>query len=69
MSKNLTSIHKTKIGAIFLIVLGAYFLLKNLNIIPEGWDIGVLWPLLLIVPGILLLSGKDARDHERPGRG
>ena len=48
-----------KYAAAIAILLGGYFLLKNLNIIHDGWDIGVLWPLVMIVPGVLFLLTKD----------
>src|SRR5689334_2372585 len=39
-----------------LVVLGAVFLVQNLNIVWLRWlDIGMLWPLLLICGGIVLI--------------
>lgn len=50
-------------AAVVAIILGVYFLLRNFNILPDSWDIGILWPLLLIVPGVLFLFEKDAKDN------
>ena len=48
------------IGAILLIVLGALFLLTNFGWFP--WDrLGQLWPLILIVAGILMLRKRLGR--------
>jgi hypothetical protein len=39
-----------------LVILGVIYLLENLNIPGMGWfDIDVLWPILLIVGGIVFL--------------
>jgi len=47
-------------GALILIVLGTVFLLNNFGLLP--WSIwGMvwrLWPLFLIIPGILILVRK-----------
>lgn len=52
-------LYGSKYRAILVIVLGIYFLLHNFQVIPDSWDIGQLWPLLLIVPAtIFLVSSK-----------
>jgi len=66
MSKDKISmrwLRETKIGAVFFLIIGVFFLLQNFNLLPEGWDVGKLWPLLLIIPAILFLmrdSGKKS---------
>ena len=39
-----------------MIFLGFYFLASNLGVMPEGFSLGQLWPLLLIIPGAINLS-------------
>lgn len=47
---------RASFGAIFLIVLGALFLLSNLGLIPRlGPLFATWWPLILIVVGVSLL--------------
>ncbi len=50
------------VAGVFLILLGALFILDNLRIVDAGslWDY---WPLLLIVPGVTRLLGPS-----RPGQ-
>lgn len=51
------------VAGVVLIVLGAFFLLQNLNVWWIGWVTGkVLWPAALIVIGLVLLlrRGKGA---------
>ena len=45
---------------LFMIVFGAFFLLDEFNFIPYWFDFEKLWPLVFIIPGILLIarSGK-----------
>lgn len=45
----------------FLIVIGAIFLLENLNLIPAiNWSI--IWPLILIFAGFYLLKKRGGDD-------
>lgn len=55
------------VWALVLIICGAYFLSKNLNILPR---LGVIWPLVLIVLGSVALyqafrEGKRGSSHSR----
>ncbi|OGL77532.1 hypothetical protein A3J43_02790 [Candidatus Uhrbacteria bacterium RIFCSPHIGHO2_12_FULL_54_23] len=43
---------RRNVGAVVLIVLGALFLLNNFM---PRWDFGRLWPVFLIVVGVMLL--------------
>jgi hypothetical protein len=45
---------------IILIILGAIFLLNNYGF--TNFDIGKLWPLFLIVPGVFMIIGKSQED-------
>lgn len=48
-----------------LVFLGAYFLLRNLNIPWLFWlDLNLLWPLLLIAAGILLVARRGQFANE-----
>ncbi len=44
-------------GGIVLIIIGVYFLLKNLGVI-KGVDFGIVWPVAIILVGIYLLFKK-----------
>jgi hypothetical protein len=48
-------------GGLFLIFLGLIFLLTNLGLLPSSvWDeIWKFWPVLIIMLGIRLLTGKN----------
>ena len=46
--------HGMVIGGIIVLGIGVFFLLSNLDIIP---DVGKMWPLILVVVGIALLIG------------
>jgi len=44
-----------------LIIIGAIFLLENLNLIPAiNWS--VIWPLLLILAGVYLMKKRGGDD-------
>lgn len=44
-------------GGLILILLGVFFLLRNLGLLPWlDWD--VIWPFILIIAGIYLLLEK-----------
>ena len=46
----------SRMGAIILIVLGVFFLLSNLGLVPEfGPLLRRWWPLILIVIGVTML--------------
>ena len=54
------------IAGLLLVAFGAYFLLDEFNIIPYWFDFDKLWPLVFIIPGILIISknGKGKRYKE-----
>jgi phage shock protein C len=61
---------KTSTGSIIagaiLIMIGAFFILDDLNIIPD-WDMEHLWPIILIAVGVVVLfagSKKQPWDHK-----
>jgi len=48
-------------GAIILILIGVFFQLRNLDLLPG--DIGnYFWPVLLIIVGIMILLGSSKQD-------
>ena len=47
---------------IFLIALGVFFLLDEFDIIPPWFDLGKLWPLVIIIPGILMIAKSSKKD-------
>lgn len=57
---------------LFLIAFGAFLLLDEFGIIPFWFEIGRFWPLLLIIPGFLLLAKskrEKSADNEPIHRG
>lgn len=51
--------HRRKHGilpGVILVILGTIFLLNNYGF--TNFDIGKLWPLFLIIPGIFIILGK-----------
>ena len=59
---NKTETEKAKKGilpGVILIVLGVVFLLNNYGY--TEIDIGKLWPLFLIIPGIFMILGKSKK--------
>jgi phage shock protein C len=54
------------IAGLLLVAFGAYFLLDEFNVIPYWFDFEKLWPLIFIIPGLLIISknGKSRRYHE-----
>lgn len=49
------------IAGIILVVLGAYFLASEFHFIPFWFSLHKLWPLIFIIPGILILSNSRRR--------
>jgi hypothetical protein len=45
------------IGGVLLVLIGAVFLLNNFDVF-GGVDFSRFWPLLIIVPGMLLIFGR-----------
>jgi phage shock protein C len=54
---------KVIFGLIF-IALGGFFLLDEFNLIPFWFDLGKLWPLIFIIPGLMMIS-KAGRNGKR----
>ena len=44
------------IAGLIMVGFGAFFLLDEFNIIPYWFDLDKLWPLIFIIPGILIIS-------------
>jgi len=49
------------VAGVVLIFLGGYFMLDQFDIIPEWFDLDKLWPLVLIIPGVLMILGGGKR--------
>lgn len=52
--------------ALLLLLLGGFFLARNLDIIPEGWTVYIL-PGVLVFVGLLILLGPALRRRRRKG--
>ena len=57
---------KGNFAAIVLVLLGSFFLLKNLGLIDISlWELfRIWWPLILIVVGIMLFFAPDGRNRK-----
>jgi phage shock protein C len=53
------------IGGLLLIFMGVYFLSEEFNILPYWVSFHRLWPLVLIIPGIMMLTRATKKDHVR----
>lgn len=53
------------IAGLLLVGFGAYFLLDEFNIIPYWFDFDKLWPLVFIIPGILIISKNGKRPRHK----
>lgn len=50
------------VGGIILVLVGVYFLLGGLSWLPENSQ-AMVWPLALIIAGVLFLLNPDTEDH------
>lgn len=52
---------------VILILVGIYFLLRNYGVLPEGLEIEKLWPLILIIVGVMAFVNRGAcsRDGDK----
>ena len=51
------------IGLIF-VALGAFFLLDEFNFVPDWFEFQKLWPLILIIPGIIMISKANKKSWQ-----
>jgi phage shock protein PspC (stress-responsive transcriptional regulator) len=49
----------------FLVILGLYFLFHEFNFIPYWISLEKLWPLIFIIPGIIILSNARKKEDRR----
>lgn len=55
------------IAGLILLALGGYFLLEEFNVVPDWFELSRLWPIAIIVLGILMISKAGGKTHtERP---
>jgi hypothetical protein len=53
-------LHRSRTGAVVLIVVGTLFLLSNLGLIPQvGPLLRQWWPLILIIAGVLMFVQRS----------
>lgn len=53
-------LHRSRTGAVILIIVGTLFLLANLGFIPQiGPLLRQWWPLILIIVGVLMLAQRS----------
>ncbi|WP_051189741.1 PspC domain-containing protein [Daejeonella oryzae] len=53
------------IVGLLMIIFGAFFLLDQFNFIPYWFDFEKLWPLVFIVPGILLITKAGKKESHK----
>lgn len=54
------------IGGLILIFLGLFFLLHEFDLIPYWFSLGKLWPLVFIVPGLVMLLNARGTGSPAP---
>lgn len=55
------------IGGLILIFLGLFFLLREFDLVPYWFRIGKLWPLFLIIPGLVMLVNATKKSSNKTG--
>ncbi|MFM6954809.1 MAG: PspC domain-containing protein [Sphingobacteriaceae bacterium] len=53
------------VSGIILIALGSFFLLDQFDWVPEWVSFGKLWPLALIIPGLVMLANSGKKTSEK----
>ena len=56
---------RLRLGSLIILALGVFFLLSNLSL--WAWDVGQLWPLLLVLLGLVIIGrlGRPSRWMRR----
>jgi len=52
-------------AALILILIGVFFLLRNLHLLPFGWHLGPYWPLIPVGIGVWMLFKRTATGQPR----
>ena len=55
---------KVVFGLIF-VALGMFFLLDEFHVIPDWFDLGKLWPLVFIIPGVIMISKARKKNRSK----
>lgn len=58
---------RVTIGLI-LVIFGVYFLAREFGLIPYWFGLHKLWPLIFIIPGILILSASKKKEEKEDFR-
>lgn len=56
------------IAGLIMVGFGAFFLLDEFNVIPYWFDFDKLWPLIFIIPGILIISKNGKTNKWNTGK-
>jgi phage shock protein C len=54
------------ISGVILIALGSFFLLDQFELVPDWVSFGKLWPLALIIPGLVMLVNTGKNTEAKP---
>lgn len=54
------------ISGVILIALGSFFLLDQFELVPDWVSFGKLWPLALIIPGLVMLVNTSKNAEAKP---
>ncbi|MBC8054430.1 MAG: PspC domain-containing protein [Sphingobacteriaceae bacterium] len=54
------------IAGLFLIAIGAYFILAEFEVLPEWFSIFKLWPVILIALGLMIIFKSDKKTVRKP---
>ena len=52
-------------AGLVLVIFGLYFLFYEFHFIPYWFSIGKLWPLIFIIPGIIILSNSRRKEDRK----
>lgn len=53
------------IAGMVLIFLGLFFLLREFDLIPFWFHLGKLWPLVFIIPGLVMLANSSKKTSRK----
>ncbi len=57
------------IAGMVLIFLGLFFLLREFDLIPFWFHLGKLWPLVFIIPGLVMLANSSKKTSRKADAG
>ncbi|MFM6976809.1 MAG: PspC domain-containing protein [Sphingobacteriaceae bacterium] len=53
------------VAGMILIFFGLFFLLREFDLVPYWFRLGKLWPLVFIIPGLVMLANAGRKEKEK----